>query len=173
MKLIVREMGLVFLAKEEAQAKERQEAGNPLTPLQELILRLRALNPEQPDFYRIAAAYLRKRFRPNRTYGLFFLFLGSVPLLVGVLYVPPHFPEFLFGVAAYLLFGALGLALFYHSSASVRNLRDGDEGEDADSRIERLRKAALNNQQDPVAALVLELTDQSNNEVAPNHNPNA
>ncbi len=162
MGLVVQEMGLVVLAKEEAQASERQRAGKSISPLQNLILKLRTLDPNGIEFYKLAAAHLRRRFRPNRTYGVFFIFFGTLPLLLAVFYGAPLW----FGAGAYLIFGALGFLLFYHSSATVRNLSEGHESEDATSRLTRLRKVALNNQQDPVAALVLQLTGEICNESA-------
>lgn len=156
---VIQEMGLFLLTREEAKAKKRLRTGKSVSSLQGLILRLRALDPEDVDFYEIAAAYLRKQFRAKRTCGLFFLLLAATPLLLTAFYPPLRLLNVLCGAGAYLFFGALGLALFYQSSDTVHRLPSSSECEDASGRLRRLRSAALKNQQDPIAAMVLQLTD--------------
>lgn len=157
--IITRHLGLAILFREEAAAAERQRAGKSLNRRQRLIAALRNLDPQGAEFYTAAAGYLRKRFGPNRTYGLFFLFLGGAPLLLAISLPRWSVLEALLFTVGYLFFGALGLQLFYHSSATVRKLPKTQEGEDAGPRLRRLREVALNNRTDPIAALVLELTE--------------
>jgi len=157
-KITIQQLGPAALLKEESDSIERRKTGKPLSSLQNLIVKLRTLEPERAEFYSLAASHLLKQFRPNRTYGMFFIFLGTFP----VLFLIPQGADLmtkLLLVGGYLFFGALGLHLFYHSSATRKNLPDTFEGEDVSDRLRRLRKVALNNQQHPVAALVLELTE--------------
>jgi hypothetical protein len=157
-KIIIQQRGPAALIKEEADSVERRKIGKPLSSLQNLIVKLRTLEPEGAEFYSLAASHLLKQFRPNRTYGMFFIFLGSFPMLLLIPQDSDLMTKLLL-VGGYLFSGALGLHLFYHSSATRKNLPDTFEGEDVSGRLQRLRKVALNNQQDPVAALVLELTE--------------
>jgi hypothetical protein len=156
--IILQQWGAAALIKEEADSGERRKVGKPLSPLQSLIVKLRALEPKGAEFYSLAASHLRKQFRPNRTYGVFFIFLGTLPVLLAIPQGSDVVTTLLL-MGGYVFFGALGLQLFYHSSATLKNLPDTFEGEDEHERLRRLRKVALNNQQDPVAALVLELTE--------------
>ena len=61
----------------------------------------------------------------------------------------------------YLFFGAIGLVFFYYSSATLKNLPKTSEGDDTNDRLQRLRKVAMHNPQDPVSALILQLTHES------------
>jgi len=156
-KIILQQWGAAALIKQEADAVERQKAGKSLTSLQNCIAQLRTLKPEETEFYTVAATYLRKLSRPNRTYGMFFIILGSIPVLLVVSQRSTPLQIFIF-LGGYLFFGALGLQLYYQSSASLKNLPPVSQAGDPDSRLRGLRNVALNNQQDPVAALVLQLT---------------
>jgi len=160
--LLIDESGLVTLAQEEAGAAARQRAGRPLTSRQSLIVWLRSLDPGSAEFYSAAADYLRKRVRPNGTYGLFFIFFGIVSITLLVIQWREPSLLTLILASGYLFFGAIGLPLLYGTSATLRNLSDKYEPEDANSRLRRLRKVALNNHSDPIAALVLELIDGTN-----------
>ena len=161
--IILKQWGAAVLNKEEAKAIERQKAGKSLSSLQCRIAKLRSLDPEGAEFYSVAAGYFRKRFRPNRTYGVFFILLGSLPVLLairegaGVL-------KMVFLVGAYLIFGALGLILFYNSAGTLKNLPESPEGQDCSRRLQGLREIAESNLQDPVAALVLELAEEKQND---------
>jgi hypothetical protein len=156
--IIIQQLGPALLIKEEADAAQRQKAGKTLTSVQKLILKLKTLEPEGTEFYTVAATHLRKQARPNRTYGVFFIFFGTVGALLpltqrtGTL----HTLLMLFG---YLFFGALGLIFFYYSSATLKNLPKTSEGDDANDRLRRLRKVAMHYPQDPIAALILHLTE--------------
>jgi len=158
MNIILQQWGAAALIKEEADSVERRKQGKPLSSIQNFIAKLRTLEPGGVEFYSLAASYFQKRFRPNRTYGVFLLFLGSFPVLLSIPQGSDLVTKFLL-VGGYLFFGALGLQLFYHSSATLKNLPDTFEGENGSDRLGRLRTVALNNQQDPVAALVLEITE--------------
>jgi hypothetical protein len=155
----MQQTGPATLLKEEAACTMQKETGKTLTTRQLIISKLRTLDAASPEFYTTAAGYFRRRFRPNRTYALFFLFLGG--FYVYILIVVPRLPLtfILVALGGYLFCGALGLPLFYHASATVRLLSKTHDGDDANSRIQRLRKVALNNQTDPISALVLEMTD--------------
>ena len=160
--LLLSESGLANLAQVEADAEARKKSGKSLSSRQKVIITLRKLDPAGPEFYAVAAGDLRKQFRPNRTYGLFFIVLGTFGLLLGVYHWREHPWLTLLLVVSYLFCGAVGLPFVYHSSATLRLLSNKRGSGDAISRRQRLRTVALNNHSDPVAALVLELTEGTN-----------
>src|SRR5207247_1732944 len=112
------------------------------------------------EFYSAAAGYFRRRLRPNRTYGLFFIFLGIFSLVLCVPLWREHRLLTLGLAFGYLFCGAVGLPVVYHAFASLRKLSGNDKSEAGSIRLDRLREVAINNRSDPVAALVLKLTDE-------------
>ena len=159
--LLLAEAGSVALAKEEASIEARHREGRALSKRQKLIRMLRGLDPGGAEFYTAAAAHFRKSNRPNRTYGLFFLFLGFLALVLFVIIGAQngHFAWVL--LPAYLWFGVLGLPALYRGRATPRILAEGSKAEDENGRLRRLRTVAVHNSADPISALVLELMDQT------------
>jgi hypothetical protein len=159
--LLIAESGLATLAQEEASAGRRRQAFRSLTPRQTVIANLRNLDPGSSEFYSTAAAYFRRQSRPNRTYGLFFIFLGVVSLILCVIHWRERRLLALLAVPCYLFSGALGLPVAYHASGILRHL-PRKPNESLDHRLSLLRKVALNYRWDPVGALVLERIDGLN-----------
>lgn len=44
----------------------------------DLLEKLKVMNPNSAEFYRLVASYFWRRFRPNVNYGFFFIFLGLI-----------------------------------------------------------------------------------------------
>ena len=154
------ESGLATLVREEAAAEKRRKAGKSLTFRQQVIVSLRSLDPASVQFYSTVTAYFRRQGRPNRTYGLFFLFLGIVSLLLCVIHWRQHRPLVLVIAAGYLLGGVLALPMVYHSSATLKISSHNPETLDPETRLEHLRILAWRHPPDPVGALVLERLTQ-------------